>query len=272
MRNRYTADGLDEKRSLIREDTLLGGRVRFFQPEYGYRVGIDPVILASAVPGTHVRRVLDVGSGTGAAALCLLARLPLEHISGIEWNAAYVALSQDSMKINGYDAVSNMVCADLREKPKEIPGSTFDVVITNPPYHTTGTRSPDRGRSAAHMEDIPLEQWIDFCLRCLRPGGVFVIIHRADRLEALLHSLRGRAGAIEVISLWPRAGVEAKRIIIRAKKGSTSPVKVVFGLVLHSSNGPDFTVAAQKILREGKSLDEALASQALFIGANTQKL
>ena len=202
----------------------------------------------------------------GAAALCLLFRLPLEHISGVEWNAAYVALSRNSMKVNGYSAVSTMICADLREKHQDIPGSVFDVVVTNPPYHTTGTRSHDSGRSAAHMEGVPLKQWIDFCLRCLRPGGTFVIIHRADRLEALLHALRGRAGAIEIISLWPRAGVDAKRVIIRAKKGSTSPVRVGFGLVLHASSGSGFTTAAQMILREGKSLDEALASQGFLIG------
>lgn len=267
MRSKDTAEELSEQAGPIREDTLLGGRVRFFQPEYGYRVGIDPVILASAVPEGRAGHVLDVGSGTGAAALCLLSRMPLDRISGIEWNATYAEMSRDSLRINGYDAVSEIICADLRTKPPQIPGSVFDVVITNPPYHTTGTRSPDRGRSVAHMEGIPLKQWIDFCLRCLRPGGTFVVIHRADRLQSLLHALWGRAGAIDVIPLWPRAGVDAKRVIVRAKKGSTAPVKMVFGLVLHTSNGSEFTAVTQMILREGKGLDEALASQALSIPA-----
>lgn len=58
----------------VSEDGLLGGRVRLLQPRTGYRAAVDPVLLAAAArpePGT---RVLDLGCGTGAAALCLAAR------------------------------------------------------------------------------------------------------------------------------------------------------------------------------------------------------
>ncbi|PPR19536.1 MAG: hypothetical protein CFH40_02259, partial [Alphaproteobacteria bacterium MarineAlpha10_Bin3] len=50
-------------------DKLLGGQVRLRQPESGYRVAIDPVLLAAATPAV-AGQVLDVGTGVGAAALC----------------------------------------------------------------------------------------------------------------------------------------------------------------------------------------------------------
>ena len=68
------------KRSRVAEhltdDRLLGGRVRFSQPARGYRVAIDPVLLAAAVParagrararrgGWH-RRGQPVPGGAGA--------------------------------------------------------------------------------------------------------------------------------------------------------------------------------------------------------------
>ena len=58
------------------EDRILGGRVLLRQPAQGYRVAIDPVLLAAAAPARAGDLVLDVGCGVGAAALCLAARVP----------------------------------------------------------------------------------------------------------------------------------------------------------------------------------------------------
>ena len=72
------------ERSRVTEDTLLGGRVLLRQPADGYRVAIDPIFLAAAVPAAPGELVLDVGAGVGAAALCLAWREPNCLIRGIE--------------------------------------------------------------------------------------------------------------------------------------------------------------------------------------------
>ena len=59
----------------LTDDRLLGGRLRFQQPARGYRVAIDPVLLAAAVAATDGDKVLDAGAGTAAAALCLASRV-----------------------------------------------------------------------------------------------------------------------------------------------------------------------------------------------------
>jgi tRNA1(Val) A37 N6-methylase TrmN6 len=58
------------------EDFLLGGRVRLEQPAVGLRAAIDAVLLAAAIPARAPEAVLELGCGTGAALLCLAARLP----------------------------------------------------------------------------------------------------------------------------------------------------------------------------------------------------
>ena len=65
------------------EDSLLGGRVRLRQPAAGYRVAIDPVLLAAAVPASAGERALDVGAGSAAAALCLGVRVAGVHVTGL---------------------------------------------------------------------------------------------------------------------------------------------------------------------------------------------
>ena len=55
---------------------LLGGRVSYAQPREGFRSGIEPVLLAAAIPARPGEHVLEGGSGAGAALLCLAARVP----------------------------------------------------------------------------------------------------------------------------------------------------------------------------------------------------
>ncbi len=75
MRPRIPLDSTSSARP-VSEDALLDGRLRLCQPAAGYRAAIDPVFLAAAVPGEAGSRVLDLGCGVGAAALCLLTRVP----------------------------------------------------------------------------------------------------------------------------------------------------------------------------------------------------
>ena len=80
--------------------------------------------------------------------------------------------------------------------------------------------------------------------------GVVTLIHRADRLDDIIRGLGGKFGGITVCPLWPRAGVPAKRLIIRARKGLATPFTLTAGLVLHADSG-DYTAEAGAVLRGG---------------------
>ena len=51
---------------------ILGSKVSLMQLR-GYRVAIDPILLAASVPAKTGEKVLDVGSGAGASSLALAA-------------------------------------------------------------------------------------------------------------------------------------------------------------------------------------------------------
>jgi tRNA1(Val) A37 N6-methylase TrmN6 len=76
------------------------------------------------------------------------------------------------------------------------------------------------------------------------------MIHRPDVLPAILLSLSGRAGGITVLPVHPRLKTKARRILVRAKKGSRAPFALAPPLVLHDENG--FTAESDAIHR-GKS-------------------
>ncbi|MEO1225634.1 MAG: methyltransferase [Pseudomonadota bacterium] len=244
--NRPAARPADREES---DDRLLGGRVRLIQPRAGYRAAIDPVLLAGAVPAQVGQAVLDLGAGSGAVSLCLAARVPQLAITALERQAEAAALCRRNIAANGIDGAIGVVEADLARLPSSLHG-VFDHVVANPPYidRREGTRPPDEGRAAAHA-DGDLGLWIDTAHEALRNKGWLTLIHRADRFDRIIARLSGRFGALTLIPLWPKQGAEAKRVIVRARKGVRSPGRLTGGLILHDDRGA-YTAAAQAVLRD----------------------
>lgn len=242
----------------LTDDRLLGSRVRLSQPARGYRVAIDPVLLAAAVPALPYQRVLDAGAGTGAASLCLAARVPECRILGLELQRNLHRIASHNVTRNEFDRRVEMIQGDLERPPPRLSGASFDHVMTNPPHLAAGaTRpSPDPERALAHAETtVALAGWVAGCLRMLKPDGRLTLIHRADRLGEVLAALLGRAGEAIVFPLWPAAGDRpAKRVLIHARKGGRGPLRLVPGLVLHDRDGK-FSPVAEGILRDGRALD-----------------
>lgn len=215
----------------LTRDAFLGGRLTLLQPRRGYRAATDPVFLAAFVPARSGERVLDLGCGAGAAALCLAARMPGIDLHGLELQPAYAELARRNAALNGLGLKVHE--GDLQSVPEDLRSLTFDHVMMNPPFHPPGaTLSPDPGRAAALGEAAPLSDWIDAALRRLRPGGTVAIIHKAERLGSLLAALENRAGRVEVLPMASRKNRAAARLLLRARKASKAP------LILH----PPFTV------------------------------
>ncbi len=181
--------------------------MRFSQPARGYRVAIDPVLLAAAVPARAGERVLDAGAGTGAASLCLAARVPECRIVGLELQRPLQRIASHNVTQNGLDARVEMVEGRLERPPPRLAAASFDHVMTNPPHlaASAASPSPDRERALAHVEtSLDLAEWLAGCLRMLRHDGRLTMIHRPDRLSEVLAALLGRAG--EVVRLSALAG------------------------------------------------------------------
>lgn len=241
----------------VTRDALLGGRVRLSQPRHGYRVAIDPVFLAAAVPVVRGDRVLDVGCGVGAASLCVALREPGCRISAVEANRDLVRLAVENVAANAMTGRIDVMVGDLIRPPSRLAPGSYHHVMMNPPYLENGsaTASPIPGKALANIESTArLGDWLRFALMMVRGGGTVTMIHRADRLDAVLAELYGRAGGTVVFPLWPdRTSRPAKRVLVRAVKGSATPMRLAAGLVLHEPGG-GYSEAADQILRHAAAL------------------
>lgn len=201
--------------------------------------------------------VLDAGCGVGAAALCLAARLPQCRIVGLELQRELVRIAGDNVVLNGMSPRISVMVGDLLAPPPRLSPGMFDHVMANPPFveHGRGTPAANPAKAAATMEgDANLGDWVRFALAMVRGKGTVTFVHRADRIDALIGQLAGRAGEIAIFPLWPAAGRAASRVLVRATKQVQAPARLLPGLVLHEPDGR-FSEAAEAVLRGGAALE-----------------
>ena len=241
------------------------------QPAGGYRAAIDPVLLAAAVPAMQGETVLDAGSGTGAAALALAARLEGVDVVGLDSDPGFIGLARDSAEESGLSPSIRFVEGDLLSPPPDLTPGGFDHVMANPPYLAAGSGNPplDAAKRAATVESrARLDDWLRFLVAMARPGGTVTVIHRFDRKDEVIAGLGGEAGGLVVFPLWPKQearsglsrdrdknkqGEGAKRVIVQARKGQQGETRIAAGLVLHNDDGT-YTPEAEAILRNAGPL------------------
>ena len=238
-------------------DTLLNGRIILEQPQEGYRVAIDPVFLASAIPAIGHETVLDVGTGVGAAMLCLATRQKDIQILGLEMQRDLAILAAKNIRANHFQERLDVVTGNLLRFPPRLAAGSYHHVMANPPYNQLATTSLSKNPSKAlsnSESEATLGDWVNFCYLMVRPKGSVTFIHRADRLDTLLSLMHGKLGNIIVFPLWPGFSKDAKRIIVQGQKNTFGPTRLSQGMVIHSPEG-DITIEAEDVLRRGFAIN-----------------
>jgi tRNA1(Val) A37 N6-methylase TrmN6 len=237
------------------EDHLLNGLVTILQPEKGYRVAVDPVFLASVVPAREGQKVLDLGSGTGAASFCLQARVPGCHITGLENNPDHLDLSQKSIALNHWQEHIHFMEGDVEEPPEDLPEAYFDYVIANPPYYRSAehSASPHAHKNAAHAMEGDIGAWIETAAIHIKPNGWFFMIYPADDDEIILPAMNEYFRDIRILRIVPKINQPSKRVIFAANRSGFPTIQEVGTFVLHEENG-DYTEGARAVLWDARAL------------------
>ncbi len=240
----------------VTDDAFLGGRVQILQNRTGFRSGLDSVMLAAAVPAKAREHICDVGAGVGTAALCLAARVSGLRVTAIEIDPSLSKLAQANFERNLYAESFENILADIVARPRNVARQSFHHVLTNPPYHETGrgTPAPDRSKARAKSSsESELSAWLRFASALVRPKGTLTAILPPEQIPLALTAMSPLGLGVEIIPLWPSSSVAAKRVIIRTRMNSKTPLRLYSGLTLHNPDGSP-TKSAEAILRHGQAL------------------
>jgi len=242
--------------SEVTRDAFFDGKVSVIQPKQGYRAGTDSILLATALPSDATGRALEMGCGAGGALFPAMFRLPNVQFTGIERDKEMATLARRGIKENNHGSRVEIIDGDAGAVP-EAWQNAFDLVFSNPPFFETGAiKTPGTGKESAYLESVSLKHWINAMLFVLRPKGTFVMVHRAADLARILAVLERQTGDIGVLPIHSYPGSDAKRVLVRARKGlRPGPLRLLEPRYLHLEKGGDRTDWAYAVQQSGTGID-----------------
>jgi tRNA1Val (adenine37-N6)-methyltransferase len=145
------------------------------QEKTAFKVGTDGVILGAYADITDVKRILDIGTGTGLIALMLAQRCNAEIVA-LEPDRESFLEASENVKQSKW---SERICIEKCLLQDYSPGNPdFDLIVTNPPYFIDSMKNPDPVKSNARHNDILTHAHILSGVRRLlkEDGKLFIIL------------------------------------------------------------------------------------------------
>jgi release factor glutamine methyltransferase len=174
----------------------------------------------------RVRRVLDLGTGTGCLLLALLSEFPGATGVGVDLAPAAAALARDNARRVGLGARAQFLAGDWAAAVA--PDARFDLVASNPPYIESAAISGLMPEVARHEPSLALDGGADGLAahRVLLAAIPALLANHASR--AVLEIGIGQRAAVEgmvrqagltLISVWPDLGGIDRALVIGPSPG-----------------------------------------------------
>jgi len=246
-----------------RIDDLERNGYRIIQNKKRFCFGMDAVLLSGFIwegqkqTAGKFLRIADLGTGTGIIPLLLHGRMAgtgklissesisdrhhIADIYGLEIQEEVADMARRSVQLNRVEHDIHIIIGDIKEASGLLGKDRFDIVTSNPPYMKQGTGLVNPNDSKAISRHEVLCTFDDVAREAgllLKNSGSFYLVHRPARLTELIRTL-------EKYKLEPKrmrmvhsfADSEAAMVLIEARKGSGTFLKVEKPLIIYKNKG-----------------------------------
>ena len=234
-------------------DELLGGRIRIFQKEKGYRFSIDALLLAHFIHLKKGDRIIDLGTGSGVIAIIMAQRRECTEVVGIDIQEELVDMARRSVQLNNLRDKIAICRGDIRDIEALLDSESFNVAVFNPPYRKlkSGRINPSDQKSVARHEiKATLKDFLKAAVYVLKKSGRAYIIYPASRMAELLYSMR--ISGIEPKKLQTAHSYDSSSgefVLVEGIKSGSEELDVLPPLFIYSEDGK-YTEAMTRIFRE----------------------
>jgi tRNA1Val (adenine37-N6)-methyltransferase len=208
------------------------------QDKCAFKVGTDGVLLGACANVKGMKRILDIGTGTGLIALMLAQRCDAEILAIEPDNDSFIQASQNIRlsKWCGRIRIENCTLQNF------IPDSAnFDLIVSNPPYFIDSLKNPDPAKSdTRHNDSLTHSDILTGAHRLLTEDGSLQLIMPFDEgsifvAEAQEHGLYCNS----ILKIRPVPSSEIRRLILGFSTKRTKPAESF--LTIESGKRHEFT-------------------------------
>jgi len=192
---------------------------RIIQERSAMKVGMDGVLLGAWANPSGIKRILDIGTGTGLITLMMAQKNRDAHIDAIEIDQEAFQEAILNCQLSPWnDRIKLELCSfqEFAERTNQ----QYDLIVSNPPFFTNGVKAPVENRAQArHSESLPLDVLISGTADMLAEKGTIALVLPIESLPeiALLADLN-------------------KLYISRLCRIKPNPVKSVFRILIELTN------------------------------------
>jgi tRNA1Val (adenine37-N6)-methyltransferase len=183
------------------------------QDNSSFKVGTDGVLLGASTDVTGVKRILDIGTGTGLIAIMLAQRCEAEIIAIEPDHESYIQACENVINCLWRDRIK-VEHTDLQSfYPRNY---KFDLIVTNPPYFNGSLKNPDPRKSASrHTDTLNSDEMLK---------GVSRLLDEAGRFQLIMPYVEGNVFIAEaqhwglycntILKIRPLPSTEIRRVIL----------------------------------------------------------
>ena len=231
---------------------LLGyENIKIYQNDDMFRFSLDSTLLADFIDTKNASRIVDLCTGNAPIPLFLTMKTKAD-IFGVELQEEVYKLGVKSVEINNFGDQITLINNDLKGIYKELGANSFDIVSANPPYfkykETSHINKNDYLTIARHEVMVTLEELVIEAKRLLVDGGRFYIVHRVNRLDDVIETLkRNKMGIKRIRFIYSKeSSEEALSFLLEARKNKPSDIVTLKPIYVLDDNG-DYTDEVRKI-------------------------
>ena len=204
--------------------------------EGAFPLSTDSIALSGFVKLPRNAKVLDLGSGCGTLGLLLCAKDENCTVTGVELTENAHKAALDNALRNQIANRLTSICADLKTIPTFSRANSYDVCVSNPPYHTGG---PKNGTYplARHTDACSLQDLCKAAAWSVKYGGDFFLVHKPEALaEICHHAAANQMEPKRLLMLRHRENGPVSLILVQCRKGA-KPGLCIEEAALHHADG-----------------------------------
>lgn len=222
------------------DDLQLNG-LKIIQNTEKFCFGVDAVLLSDFADVKRNHKVLDIGTGTGIIPILLSGKTKAGSIVGLEIQESMAEMANRSVALNGLQDRVKIIHGDIKKYSEYFGKSSFDVVVSNPPYTNKGcgiVNPQDSKAISRHEIYCSLEDVVSSAAALLAPGGQLALVHRPERLADIICSMRNNGIEPKYLRfVHPKPYKKPNMILIKGSRGGNPELKVLEPMYVYNSDG-----------------------------------
>ena len=202
------------------------------------KVGTDAVLLAALADSDGAASILDIGTGCGVVALIMAQRNSAAFIYAVEPDKGSALCALRNFEASPWLDRLTIFENTVQHIASTTRHTTYDCIVSNPPYFRRSLKSPSAKRNMArHSDSLPFDELAAAVEALLSPEGTFTAILPCPEADEFIATARGQNLFCqkEILVFSKPQGKPLRKVFVLGRNAAAMPD--VSQLAIYDNNG-----------------------------------